>query len=88
MSDGIFHIKTDNFPHLHFEWHVAKKIVYRGDLRRKPVQFEAFAFNIENHGAAKNAVLIFLRGYRFAQAEPPNAERTNHVGSKSPLVYS
>lgn len=68
VPDGvIYHIKTPNYPTFHFEWHTWKKNVYliREDLPG-PKRGEIVAFNIEDHGQAQNAVLIWLRGYQTA----------------------
>lgn len=72
-DDAILHIKTKNYPDFLFEWHPRKQNVYicrilRDDHRNQlPRQSaEVIAFNIENHGQAQNAVLIWLRGYQTA----------------------
>ncbi|MGE0154812.1 MAG: hypothetical protein AB7R90_19500 [Reyranellaceae bacterium] len=65
----ILHVAAPSFPQFRFEWHAAKKIVYCADLRGKPVIGNAIAHNVDNHGAAQNAVLIWLRGYRAAASE-------------------
>lgn len=69
MSDTkVYHLKTPTFPDLRFEYHEAKKNVYL--IRAtSPTHGEAIAHNIETEGAAHNAVLIWLRGYRAAKLE-------------------
>ena len=62
------------FPQFDFEWHPGTKRVY---LIRKgvvPLIGEPFAFEVEDEGAAHNAVLIFLRGYRAARIFEPGAK--------------
>jgi hypothetical protein len=48
---------------MRFEWHPRKKRVYMIRLS-DPTIGEPIAFEINDHGAAWNAVLIYLRGYR------------------------
>lgn len=69
MSDTkIYHLKTPAFPEFRFEYHEAKKNVYL--IRAtSPTHGEAIANNIDTEGAANNAVLIWLRGYRAAKLE-------------------
>lgn len=57
-----------------FEWHPISQTVYIIRLGAVPVIADPIAFNIETHGAAWNAVLIFNRGYR-------EAERANSIGA-------
>src|SRR5574341_318943 len=65
----ILHIKTPNFPQFRFEYHPIKRRCYLIRVGAAPEIGEVIAFNIENEGAAHNAVLIWLRGYRTAKGE-------------------
>ena len=65
----ILHIKTPTFPQFRFEWHPGTRRVYLIRVGATPVIGEAMAFEITTHGAAQNAVLIWLRGYRQAKLE-------------------
>lgn len=67
----IFHIKTPTFPEFRFEWHPQTKRVYLIRITAEQPIGEPIAMEIETAGAAHNAVLIFLRGYRAAKAELP-----------------
>lgn len=63
----VFHLRSPAaFPHFRFEWHPGARRVYLIRLNVEPLMGEPFAFEIDNEGAAWNAVLIFLRGYRAA----------------------
>jgi hypothetical protein len=64
----IYHLKTVSLPQYRFEWHPKKRIVYLIRVGTKPEIGEAIAFNIETHGDAHNAVLIWSRGYAEGQA--------------------
>jgi hypothetical protein len=71
--DAILHIKTKSYPDFVFEWHPATRKVYVLRLLRdasgKPEpgqRGELVAFEVPDHGAAQNAVLIWLRGYQTA----------------------
>ncbi len=64
----IMQIKAATFPGLRFEWHPGSKRVYVIRLGTMPEFAEPFAFEIENSGAAHNAVLVWLRGYRAGKA--------------------
>ena len=71
--DAILKIKTKNYPDFLFEWHPSSTKVYLLRVLRdangnpEPRQrAELVAFGIENHGAAQNAVLVWLRGYQTA----------------------
>lgn len=68
-ADKIVHIKAPNAPQYRFEWHPKIKKVYLIRVGAVPEIGEMFAHEIETEGAAWNAVLIFLRGYRIAKAE-------------------
>lgn len=59
----IWHIKAPRTPQYRFEWHPQKRIVYLVRIGSVPEVAEAMAFNIETHGDAHNAVLIWLRGF-------------------------
>jgi hypothetical protein len=63
----VYIIKTPSFPQFQFEWHPGVKRVYL--TRISPTIGEPIAFEITTHGAAQNAVLIFLRGYRQRSLE-------------------
>lgn len=65
----IFHVKTPTWPQFRFEWHPGKKIVYLIRLGVEPPIGEAIAYEVTDHGAAQNNVLIWLRGYRAAKSE-------------------
>jgi len=64
--EAIQHFRSPNLG-LEFEWHPGAKKVYL--IRQNGTQRsgEAIAHDIENHGAAWNAVLIFQRGFRECQ---------------------
>lgn len=72
MQPTIRHMKQPRLPDYRFEWHIAKQNVYVIDIaageRSGRVVGNAIAFNIENEGAANNAVLIWCRGF-FAGRE-------------------
>lgn len=65
----IFHIRQPAFPQFRFEWHPQTRKVYVIRLGVAPEIGEAFAHEIADQGAATNAALIWLRGYRAAKAE-------------------
>lgn len=67
---GIYHLKQPNFPQFRFEWHPLTRRVYLIRLAVEPLMGDPIAFDIADYGAATNAVLIWLRGYREAMAEP------------------
>jgi hypothetical protein len=68
MMEPIRHIAAPAFPQFRFEWHPSTKRVFI--IRQSaPTIGEPIAFEIADHGAAHNAALIWLRGYRAAQAE-------------------
>lgn len=76
MNDTLFKppekitiIKAPLAAQFRFEWHPVKKKVYLVRVGVVPEIGEAFAHEIENEGAAWNAVLIWMRGYRTAKAE-------------------
>ncbi len=52
-----------------FEWHPGKRIVYVIRMGAKPLIGEAMAHDVETHGGAIMAALIWARGYRAARAE-------------------
>lgn len=64
MEGKILHFKPPQFPELRFEWHPVSKQVYLIRTGVLPEVGEIMAYEIENHGAAQNAVLIWLRGYQ------------------------
>ena len=63
----IYHIKQPSLPQYRFEYHPRVKKVYVIRVGAVPEVGEAFAFEIENQGAAYNAVLYWLRGYKEAE---------------------
>ena len=65
----IYHIKAPNAPQFRFEYHPQKKKIYLIRVGVKPEIGEVFAHDVESEGAAHNAVLIWLRGYRTAKGE-------------------
>lgn len=67
--EKILHIKSPAWPGLRFEFHPGKRKVYVIRIGAKPEIGEVFAHDIETEGAAHNAVLIWLRGYRTAKGE-------------------
>ena len=68
-NEGIYHIKAPTFPQFRFEWHIGARRVYLIRDGAVPVIGEPIAFEVKDHGAAQNAVLIFLRGYRQRSLE-------------------
>lgn len=69
LPSRILQIKAPLLPHLRFEWHPGTRRVYVIRLGAVPLVGDPIAFDIENHGQATNAVLIWTRGYRAARAE-------------------
>lgn len=63
----VLHIKCPQRPEFRFEWHTRVRKVYVIRLA-DPTHGECMAHEIENHGAAINAVLIWNRGFKEAQA--------------------
>ncbi len=59
----ILHFKQARVPELRFEWHPVRDIVYVVQMDTKVIQADPFAWGVETHGAAWNAVLVFCRGY-------------------------
>ncbi len=76
---GIRHFKQPRMPEVRFEWHPECQIVYVVQNRMVgPQEADPFAWNIKDHGAAWNAVLIWCRGYlahKFNYAFMTAAER-------------
>lgn len=78
-DDGILHFKPPKSPEVRFEWHPRVKRVYMireqgaEETEGAVVHAEPIAYGVEDHGAAQNAVLIWMRGY--------NEGRCPHVGS-------
>jgi hypothetical protein len=72
---NVCHFKSPYAPNFRFEYHPLKKKVYMVRIGATPEIGEVFAHDIENEGAAHNAVLIWLRGYRTA-----NGDRWNENG--------
>ena len=54
--------------HCRFEWHPLSARVYILRTGTIPIIGDPIATDIIDHGSAINAVLIFCRGYREAQA--------------------
>jgi hypothetical protein len=82
----ILNFRMQNWP-FHFEWHPVKKIVYivrEPDLqavvedaaaqKKLTVHAEAIAFEIGDHGAAQNAVLVYMRGFNEGRARLLNEQ--------------
>ena len=72
MSDQaypILHLKQPKFPQFVFEFHPLTQTVY--GLRPEYIKVNAFviAENITDRGAAENAVLCWLRGYKQGKDE-------------------
>lgn len=67
--EQILHIAAPTFPQFRFEYHPQKRRVYLARVGAKPEIGEVLAHEIDNDGAAQNAVLIWLRGYRTAKGE-------------------
>lgn len=65
----ITHIRAPLLPEYRFEYHPAKKKVYAIRVGAEPEIGEVFAHDVESDGAAHNAVLVWLRGYRTAKGE-------------------
>lgn len=63
----IYHIKAPLIPQYRFEWHPKSRKIYIIRIGTTPEIAEALAFNIETHGDALNAVLIWSRGFREGQ---------------------
>lgn len=59
----ILHFKQGRIPELRFEWHPVSEIVYVVQKDTELIQADPFAWNVKDHGAAWNAVLVFCRGY-------------------------
>jgi hypothetical protein len=64
IAGKVYHIKQPNFPELRFEWHPQAKRVFTIRIGGTPEVADVVALDIDNEGAAQNAVLIWLRGYR------------------------
>jgi hypothetical protein len=65
----ILRLHQPNHPDLHFEWHPETEKVYVIRLKILPHRGEIVAFGVQDHGAAHNAVLTWLRGYGTAKHE-------------------
>lgn len=65
----ICQIRQPAWPQFRFEWHPQSRKVYVIRLGMTPEIGEPFAHEIRDQGAAVNAVLIWLRGYKAAKAE-------------------
>lgn len=73
----IYGFTPPEFPQFRFEWHRLKThaetqkpgVLYVIRVGTIPEHAEPFAWEIETHGDAYNAVLIWLRGYRHRMLE-------------------
>lgn len=65
----IYVVKNPRHPQFRFEWHEQAKRVYLVRLEVLPHMGDPIAFDIADHGAAINAVMIWCRGYNAAKAE-------------------
>ena len=83
LPEKIYHIKSPNAPQFRFEWHPGVKKVYLIRVGAVPEIGELFAAEITTEGAAWNAVLIFMRGYRTAKAEDNLNVKANKTTSSS-----
>ena len=68
VAPKVFHMRQGSLPQFRFEWHPVKQIVYvidiaMGERTGRPTG-NAIAHNIDNDGAAWNAVLIWCRGFK------------------------
>jgi hypothetical protein len=63
----ILHFNPPRNPEVRFEWHSGTKRVYVIRVPADPavttVHADPIAYEIVDHGAAQNAVLIWMRGY-------------------------
>lgn len=79
-----FRVKGAEFR---FEWHPGKKLVYivrepglqavvddAGAQKRLTVHAEPIAYDIGDHGAAQNAVLVYMRGFNEGRARLLNEQ--------------
>lgn len=64
----IYNVKIPSLPQFRFEWHHETRKVYYVRLGTVPEVGEILAHDIDNRGAATNAVLIWCRGYREAKS--------------------
>jgi len=62
-AKDIYHIRNPKLPQYRFEWHPKLRKVYLVRVGSNPEVGELMAFNVETHGDAHNAVLIWLRGF-------------------------
>ncbi len=74
-DDKVTWIKAANWPDFRFEYHPNAQNVYLIRLAVEPPIGQVIAFNIDNEGAAHNAVQIYLRGYRAAKLEIQNGDQ-------------
>lgn len=66
---AILHIRAPNLPQFRFEWHPGRRRVYLVRHVDGHDVGEPIAFEIDTHGGAVNAVLIWTRGYRTRERE-------------------
>lgn len=59
----VHHIRCPRLPQYRFEWHEQARRLYLVRLGVEPEVGEIVAFDVDTHGAAINAVLIWCRGY-------------------------
>lgn len=84
-DERVLHLKSSaSVSHLRFEWHPGKRIVYAIWLESTPLIGEPIAYTIDNEGAAHNAVLIFLRGYKAASIWKPGETRWSSGDAAEP----
>jgi len=77
----ILHIQVTapDLQWLRFEWHPESRNVYYADLRQARPVGEIVAYHVDTHGAAHNAVNVFLRGFRLAQKEAARGQRAEQA---------
>lgn len=69
----VINIRQGHRPEFRFEWHPETKVVYvvRLALFGESAELaDPIAYDVENHGAAVNATLIWSRGYKYRAEEP------------------
>lgn len=74
MPQGdIKQIAAPKYPHIRFEWHVAKRRIYVVSIGKVPEIAEIVSEGIDQPGSAQMAVLIWLRGYQMREMFAPPA---------------
>ena len=66
---AIYKIQSQQLPQFRFEWHPRGRKVYVVRVGALPEVAELIADNIDNHGAAINATLLWCRGYHACRLE-------------------